>query len=309
MPSYPNRYSSYGGGGGGFPLALPPFRGAVRSLVLLNIAVYFVVRIGDIAYPPPQGFAWQMNQIFGFIPDAITHHFRIWQFVTYSFLHVGVMHLLGNMLMLWMFGSTVEGGWGRKRFLQYYFFCVITAALTTVGVGYLGQVAVTAHWASPLWISLADLLVSPTVGASGGVYGILIAFGVLYGDQDVILFPIPFRIKAKYLVAGLAIVVLASALQPSKSGVADYAHLGGLLFGWLYLKFGPRGALTFNLSEQYFGLRNAWYRWKRRRAGRKFEVYMRQHDRSEYFDEHGNFREPKEDKHKGNGEHRGPWVQ
>jgi membrane associated rhomboid family serine protease len=306
MPTYPNRRVR-GGGGGGFSLSFPPFVGAVRALVLTNVAVYFLVLFGNIA---ARGFEFTLDQIFGLTPLKVMHG-QLWQLVTYGFLHTGLGHLLVNMLMLWMFGSTLEGGWGRSRFLQLYFFAMVGAALTTIAIGYIGLAVADSQMAhggmvSPFWISLANLVHSSTVGASGAVYGVLICFGIIYADQELFLFPLPFRIKAKYMIAILIVVVLASALQPGVSGVATFAHLGGLLFGWIFLRLAPkRGA---GISERYYGLRNAYYRWKRRRAARKFEVYMR--DRGRYFDEHGNYRDPAQSdpSNKGNGESRGPWV-
>lgn len=303
-----------GGGGGGFSLSFPPFVGAVRSLVLINVAVYFLMLFGNIA---TRGFESGFDRVFGLEPTAVLHGW-LWQLFTYGFLHIGLSHLLVNMLMLWMFGSTLEASWGRTRFLQLYFFSMVGAALTTILMGYLGRGVATSQMASggmpsPFWISLAYLLNSSTVGASGAVYGVLICFGVIFANQELFLFPLPFRIKAKYMIAILIVVVLASALQPGSNGVANIAHLGGLFFGFVFLRLAPpaqRGGSGKNksMSESYYGLRNAYYRWKRRRAARKFEVYMR--DRGRYFDEHGNFRDP--DKHaprpKGDGEERGPWV-
>jgi hypothetical protein len=102
-------------------------------------------------------------------------------------------------------------------------------------------------------------------------------------------------------------LTLAGAIQES-GGVANFAHLGGLLFGYLYLKFLPRKGLMLSASESYFGYRNDYYRWKRRRAAKKFEVYMRQHDRDVHFDEHGNYIPPDDDSHKGNGGSKSGWV-
>ncbi len=146
-----------------------------------------------------------------------------------------------------------------------------------------------------------------TFGASGGIYGLLLAFGMLYGDRELFLFPFPVAIKAKYLVAILIFIVLISAFQPSQGGVANFAHLGGLLFGFLYLKLLPRRGLSFAATERYFGLRNSYYRWKRKRAGKKFEVYMRDHDRKVTFDEHGNYVPPDEND-KTNGGSKSGWV-
>jgi hypothetical protein len=124
------------------------------------------------------------------------------------------------------------------------------------------------------------------------------------------LFPIPLQIKAKYFVAGIAFITLIGALNAATPGkgqsVAYIAHLGGLLFGFLYVKFVPRRGLAFDTSEKYYSMRNSYYRWKRRRAARKFEVYMRQHDRKVTFDEHGNYIPPDEDKK--NGGSKSGWV-
>jgi hypothetical protein len=114
--------------------------------------------------------------------------------------------------------------------------------------------------------------------------------------------------KAKYMVAIIIFIALVGALQDA-GGVANIAHLGGLLFGFVYVKFLPRQGLRFLFSERYYSLRNSYYRWKRRRAARKFEVYMRKHNREDYFDEYGNYRDPTaKDKKKGDGESRGGWV-
>jgi hypothetical protein len=113
-------------------------------------------------------------------------------------------------------------------------------------------------------------------------------------------------IKAKYLVGIIIFVVVVATFQPSQGGVANFAHLGGLLFGFLYIKFMPRKGVLSGTSERYFSLRNSYYRWKRRRAARKFEVYMRQHNRKVTFDEYGNYVPPEEEKK--NGGSKSGWV-
>jgi membrane associated rhomboid family serine protease len=270
-------------------LAFPPFPPIIKWLVGINVAIYLLSLVGQLSIAD---FMGARDYWFGLIPALLVHG-RIGQLITYSFLHTGLWHVLFNMLMLWMFGADFEMGWGSRRFLEFYFFCVIGAALVTVAFAYVGFLL------SPL---------TPTIGASGGVFGILLAFGMVYGDREVFMFPLPFRIKAKYMVGILIFIEIALVLQ-GPSGVANIAHLGGALFGFLYIKFMPRHGVVNGASERYFGVRNAYYRWKRRRAARKFEVYMRKHDRNQYFDEYGNFRDPeKQTPEKGNGEHRGPWV-
>jgi membrane associated rhomboid family serine protease len=274
-----------------FSLSLPPFTKAVKWLILINAGMLLLMTLLHAAAPE---LGDPLFLILSLIPQMVTHGW-ITQLVTYSFLHQGIWHLLGNMLGLWMFGSQFEMDWGLKKFLEFYFFCVVGAALTTVLVSYTGVGGVTPQ--------------TVTVGASGGVFGILVAFGMLYGDREIFLFPLPFSMKAKYFVAGWVFITLVSAISASTPGhggnVAYMAHLGGLLCGFLYVKFIPGRGLAFGASERYFGVRNSYYRWRRRRAARKFEVYMRKHDREVTFDEHGNYVPPDD---KENGGSKSGWV-
>jgi membrane associated rhomboid family serine protease len=271
-------------------LSLPPFTRAVLWLIGINTGVFLFVellpllRLGIVsAY---------IGYYFGLTPVNVVHGW-IWQLVTYSILHAGIMHLLGNMIGLWMFGSAIESAWGTRRFLELYWLGVVGAALTTVVLSY-------SH--------LLGDPTRPTIGASGGVFAILIAFGVLFGDNEIMLFPFPFLLKAKYFVGILIVVTLALAMSGGGQ-VAYVAHLGGLLFGYLYVRRGPKPALVnVGFSERYYGMRNSYYRWKRRRAARKFEVYMRQHDRDVHFDEHGNYIPPDDESGKGNGGGKSGWV-
>jgi membrane associated rhomboid family serine protease len=270
-------------------LSLPPFTRWVKRLILSYAAIYLLMAITEVA--TPQAHDW-VSVYLGLIPKLVVHG-MIWQLITYSFLHFQLLHLIFNALSLWMFGSQIESDWGSKRFLEYYFFCTIAAALTTVAMSYTHILGL-----SP---------VTKTIGASGGIYGLLVAFGVLYGESEIMMFPLPFRIKAKYFVWGIVFLTLAGAIQES-GGVANFAHLGGLLFGYLYLKFLPRKGLMLSASESYFSARNDYYRWKRRRAAKKFEVYMRQHDRDVHFDEHGNYVPPDDETGKRNGGSKSGWV-
>lgn len=305
---------SFGGGGGGGVLgglSFPPFTFAVKWLIIGNTAIYLLMLILQAVAP---SFAFHLSgtpaitpdggiqfPIFSLVPFSVVHGW-VWQLVTYSFFHLTIWHILFNMLTLWMFGAQLEIGWKRARFLEFYFFAVIAAALTTIAISYLGTVGAFG------FLGINPLVA--TVGASGGVYGLMAAFAVLYGDQEFMLFPLPFSMKAKYLVAIFILISLAGAFQgmgPGHRGesVAYFAHLGGALFGWIYVKFLPTRGLLFAGSEAGFNVRNRYQKWKRRRMAKKFEVYMRKHDRSQYFDEYGNYRPPDE---KDNGETRPPWV-
>ncbi len=269
-------------------LSLPPFTKWVKRLILIYAGICLLMAI--LKLTSPYGREWTLVYL-GLIPKLVMRGY-IWQLITYSFLHFEVMHLLFNALALWMFGSQLESDWGSKRFLEFYFFCTVAAALTTVAVSYTHVLGVSPG--------------TPTIGASGGIFGLLAAFGMLYGESEVMMFPLPFMIKAKYFVWGIIFLTLLGAMEES-GGIANVAHLGGLLFGYLYIKFLPRRGLVNSTSEQYFSWRNSYYRWKRRRAARKFEVYMRKHDRQVHFDEHGNYI-PDDDARKGNGGSKSGWV-
>ena len=272
-------------------LSLPPFTPAVTWLLGINTGVFLLMELFAIAH-------LSVGAYIGFycalVPSQVVHGY-LWQLITYSFLHAGLMHWLGNMIGLWMFGASIESAWGSRRFVELYFIGVLGAALTTVGLSY------------------AHILGNPeqaTIGASGGVFAILIAFGILFGDQEIMLIPFPFMIKAKYFIGILIVVTLALAMSGG-GNVAYVAHLGGLLFGWLYVRRGPRKSMVNagGVSERFYGWKNSYYRWKRRRAARKFEVYMREHDgRKVDFDEHGNYIPPDDDSRKGNGGGKSGWV-
>ncbi len=270
-------------------LSFPPFTQWVKRIIIACVAIYLLQVVLARIVPP---LAAYLNYA-ALIPALVVHYGMVWQFITYSFLHGSPGHLLVNMLMLWMFGAQEEQDWGSKRFLEFYLFCVAGAALITIAVAY-----------SPLPGVSPETI---TIGASGGVYGILIAFGMLYGDQEIFMFPLPFMMKAKYMVAIMIFLVIIATFQPSQAGIANFAHLGGLLFGFLYIKFLPRKGLLLGFSERYFGVRNAYYRWKRRRAARKFEVYMKQHDRNVTFDELGNY-VPPDEADKKNGGSKSGWI-
>jgi len=295
-----------GRGGYGTSLAFPPFTRVVKLLIIANTAIFLLTVLMQTFWPAGTAllrFGW-------LIPRDVLHG-AVWELVTYSFFHVGLFHLLFNMLTLWMFGSQFEQEWGSRHFTEFYFFCVIGAALTTIALGYAGlaisDAAFRGGWSAAGFIGkIASLTRTPTVGASGGIYGLLIAFGMLYGDREIFMFPFPFAIRAKYMVGIWIFLALVGALQDA-GGAANFAHLGGAFFGWFYLRHMPQRGLQFAASEGYYGVRNRYYRWKRRRAARKFEVYMRHHDRTEYFDEYGNYKAPKHDDDKDKGP-RSPWV-
>jgi membrane associated rhomboid family serine protease len=221
----------------------------VKWLLISNIALFVVyftaVRLdyGALFYP------------FGLVPAQVVHSFAIWQLFTYLFLHspYSFTHILFNMLALWMFGADLERDWGTRRFLKYYFVCGVGAGICVV----IGN-------------AIFGSMNTRTIGASGAIFGLLMAFGVLYPDR-IVLFSFLFPIKAKYFVMIIGAITFLSSLDGSGSGVSHVAHLGGMIFGYFYLKTEPLG--------RRLGIVDAirqWYRaYKLERARRKFQVYLR----------------------------------
>src|SRR5579871_5232282 len=272
-------------------LSLPPFTRAVTWLIGINTGVFLLLELFEVARIPLGGYIGFYGAL---LPLDVVQRGFVWQIVTYSFLHAGFGHWFFNMIALWMFGAAIENAWGSRRFLELYFIGILGAAVTTVAFSY-------AH-------VLSDQT-RATVGASGGVFAILLAFGILFADNEIMMFPFPFLIKAKYFIGILIVITLAFAMTGG-GNVAYIAHLGGLFFGYLYIRRGPKKALVnMNVSERYYGIRNSYYRWKRRRAAKKFEVYMRKtENRQVHFDEHGNYIPPDDDSGKGNGGGKSCWV-
>ena len=173
----------------------------------------------------------------------LASEFHIYQFITYMFLHGGFTHLLFNMFALWMFGSVIERVWGPKKFLFYYICCGVGAGFTQELVQYItysmegiaayqyvnaGGVQMTTDAYINLWT---------TIGASGAVYGILLAFGMIFPNERLFIIPFPFPIKAKWLIVGYIAIELFSAMSGPGDGVAHMAHLGGMLFGFLLIRY------------------------------------------------------------------------
>lgn len=149
-------------------------------------------------------------------------HFWPWQIVSYAFMHGGFAHLFFNMFALWMFGSRIEMAWGSRRFAYYYAVCVVGAGCV--------QLVVTS-------IAALESLPFPTVGASGGVFGILLAFGWMYPRAPVIFLFFPYPIPAKWFVIGYGVFELVLGVTGSQSGVAHFAHLGGMVAGFLLIQY------------------------------------------------------------------------
>jgi membrane associated rhomboid family serine protease len=247
-------------------LNFPDFRGFTRGLILWNVGVYFALLLLGVV-----SAALYTDVIrFGALVPPLFLHGYLWQLVTYCFIHTGILGAALEMLTLWFLGSFLESIHGPRWLAELYFTSVIGAGLTAVGLSLVMRGDVFA-------IS----------GAFGGIFGLLVAFGVLYGDMEFMMFPLPMTMKAKYLV--IVYMLIAIAMVFSSSRVYALAQLGGALAGYLYIKSAPRRGYAFATSERYFGLRNNYYRWKRRRAAKKFEVYMRKQNRDVHFDKEGRY--------------------
>jgi membrane associated rhomboid family serine protease len=222
-----------------------PLTSGVKALLIANVGIFVLTwlvggRLASLI------ISW-----FGLTPGLVFSG-RIWQPFTYMFLHADLMHLLFNMLVLWMFGVTLERRWGRTAFLRYYFVCGVGAALTCLIVSLLP------------FAFADDMYIRPTIGASGAIYGLLLAFGVLFPDAIIYLFIFP--VPARIYVGIAALMVLWSSITNPAGGVAHFAHLGGMVVGYLYLLQG-RGGPFAELKYRYV-------KWRMNRLRKRFDVHQ-----------------------------------
>jgi membrane associated rhomboid family serine protease len=222
----------------------PRWTRAVK-IIIIACAITFIVQL--VMGQP-------FTNAFGLTPWSVTHSGTVWQLATYIFLHANFLHILFNMLGLWMFGSELEQIWGTRQFTRFFFICGIGAGIATMVVIFL-------FGGNPL---------TTTIGASGAVYGVLLAFGILFPDRIIywLIFPIP----AKYFVLILGGIAFFSSISASDSGVAHVAHLGGMLCGYIYMK--ARGMTRRRHRRRLtVGVKDWYTQWQRRRLRRKFDVY------------------------------------
>ncbi|MHB8734460.1 MAG: rhomboid family intramembrane serine protease [Terriglobales bacterium] len=232
-----------------YTFSLPGFTRAVKLLIIVTCSVYVLQGLAQ-SIPLFSGiqFGWL------YLHSQDVRHGAFWQPFTYLFFHAGLLHLGFNMLGLWMFGGPVEEALGFRRFYTLYFLSGVGAGLVDVGM----------HWV------LRPGLDSVTIGASGAVFGVLLAFALMFPNQPIFLLLPPITVKAKWLVLAFGIIEFLSSLGPAgMDQVSHFAHLGGMLFAFLYL----RAKFPFAGVSQHYAL------WKRRRLQRRFEVYMSKRDR------------------------------
>jgi membrane associated rhomboid family serine protease len=235
VPRYPARsYVSYSLGPG-------PVTPAVKALLITNIVCYVV-----------QFFFPGITEWLGLSPQLVLRELWVWQPLTYMFLHSDFFHILFNMLALWMLGVELERLWGTREFVRYYFISGLGAAVTTLVVALLPF-----EFAARIWYPV-------TIGASGAIYGLLVAYAYYYPTRPMLFFPIPIAIPAKYFVLILGALAFMFSLSGRASGVAHATHLGGLVAGYLYLTKG-RGGLLGEIKYR-------WLKWKMNRMRRRFDV-------------------------------------
>lgn len=234
-----------------------------KNLLIINILVFIATYV-------LRGLNIDLNDILG-LHFFLASDFRIWQFFTYMFMHGGFTHILMNMFMLWMFGMVVENVWGPRKFLFYYIVCGVGAGLCqelaqygTYLVEGLAQYESVKIGTTVLPMNVY-LNMMNTVGASGAIYAVLLAFGMLFPEERMFIIPIPIPIKAKWIVMGSIVVELFSAIGTSNDGVAHLAHLGGMLFGFILIRYWKKhpysgyGDFGMNRGHQFFDrMKNTW---------------------------------------------------
>jgi membrane associated rhomboid family serine protease len=235
MPRQSSPYAS------SFSFGPGPLSGAMKDLIGANLVVFFA----QVLLP-------SLTDRLGLVPFVVVHKFWIWQLGTYMFLHGGLFHILFNMLALWMFGTELERIWGTNYFLKFYFVTGIGAGILTVLFSLL-----------PFSAS-EQLYASNIIGASGAIYGLLLAYALYFPNRPIYLYFV-FAIPAKYFVMIMGAIAFYASVSGAGGGVANATHLGGLLVAYLYLKsarMNPLGEVKYR-----------YLRWKINRVRKKFDVY------------------------------------
>ena len=271
-----NVYSSMG---------FPPFRGAVRQIILGSLAIYVVILL-LMAFAQPVGLAVLDR---GVLDPAHIRQGWLWQFVTYAFMYVDPLQFAMSLLGIYFLGGAVEERIGPGRFYGLFFGSLVLAAIAGFALSLTHVIAQGA-----------------AMGSGAAANGILMVFYLFNRGAPIMLFPIPIQIPVKWIVLFTAAIEVAYLLL-SHFALFYFILLLGLGAGYVWYSLFLTRKTSLGLSEKYFSVRNQYYRWKRRRAARKFEVYMRDHDRTVQFDEHGNYIPP-DDSGKKNGGSKSGWV-
>jgi membrane associated rhomboid family serine protease len=270
-----------------FDLGLPPFRGAVRQIILASLAIYVVILL---LMSFAQGTGRAVLDL-GVLDPAHIRQGWLWQFVTYAFMYVDPIDFVLSLLGVYFLGTAVEERIGAAAFYGLFFGSIALSAIAGFILSLSGVVAQ-----------------GSALGSGAAANAILMVFYLFNRGAPIMLFPIPIRIPVKWIVLFTAAIETAYLLL-SHFALFYFILLLGLGAGyvWYVLFLGRRTSLGF--TERIYAIRNEYYRWKRRRAARKFEVYMRRHNRTVEFDEHGNYIPPQDTgADKKNGGSKSGWV-
>ena len=254
---------------GATQLSFPGFRGATRLLVLVNLVSFFLLII--LRSVSSDVFLW-LYEHGALWPKAFLHG-SIWQPLTYSFIQLGISSTLFALLSIWFLSGFLENLHPSDWVLGLYATSIVFTAIAGI---LICAVALMMGYPIPN---------APLAGSFGGIFGMLVVIGVLYGDTEFMLFPLPISIKARYIAIIYGLVAIAYFF--TGSWMYAFAQLGGAFGGWLFTRMSSRRGVSFVVSEWWYGLRNAFYRNKRRKAAKKFEVYMKSQGRTVRFDGSG----------------------
>jgi membrane associated rhomboid family serine protease len=235
------------------------FPRAIKTICLTCVAVFLLQTFSGLFFHQ-EGYLFWLHY-FGLAPRTLLLGFpgfpvpAVWQLFTYIFLHAGILHILFNLLYLAMFGADLEHMWGAKRFYTYFFICGVGAGIVDLTV----RLILDPH--------LRGVATIPTIGASGAIYGVLLAAAVVTPHRQVWIFPLPVTISMRLFVIVMGAIEFFMTIGATGDGVSHVCHLGGMLAGFIYLR---RGTHLYNF-------RNYFSDWKRRRLRKKFDVYVREH--------------------------------
>lgn len=265
--------------------SLPPFRGTVRYLILLTLGVWITI---ILLWALDQPVALRLLQIGGLDPARVLHGW-VWQLVTFPFVHLAPMHIILVLIGVYFIGSAVQERTGPRAFAELYIFSSILAGAAGVLLSLTGRIGL-----------------GGALGAGASMNAVLMVFYLLHRGSSILMIPLPFRIPVEWVVIAVGGIEAAYFILSGFS-LFYLVQLLGLGTGYLWYRFmWRRASVSGAISNRVSGIRNSYYRWKRERAKKKFQVYMRKHneDPKQYFDEYGNFRPPNEQEKKD----RGPWV-
>jgi membrane associated rhomboid family serine protease len=254
---------------GSTSFSFPEFRGVTRRLVLWNLIAYFALLVAGLISAANAGL---LALSFEFTPSLFLHGW-LWQPFTYSLVHLTLLGTLFELLSLWFLAGFLESTHSSNWVIGLYAASVLGTAIAALAIYECSRTLGFSSGAVSLY------------GCFGGIFGLLVAIGTLYGDVEFMLFPLPMSIKARYLTVIYALIAVAMLFGQQR--MYAFAQLGGALAGLFYIHMAPRRGLSLGLSERWYAARNRYYRWKRRRAARKFEVYMRSQGRTVHLDGQG----------------------